>query len=268
MRYVKPADKKEVKNWFEYFVMPFKYTPQSLRLAFKSSPSLSVWIILLTVASAVIPLGIAYTAKLIVDAVMAAHTAQTMEMIGLEAGLMALQALVQRVLFLYRSLLGARLGADVNIQILEKAVEKLSMVGLRGVETLMPAQLSGGMKKRVGLARAICSDPEVLLYDEPTTGLDPIMSDAINELILNLARHLKVTSVVVTHDMTSAYKIASRIGMLYEGKLIEVGTPDQIKNSKNEVVKQFVNGLATGPIVQDSGAFFDIKNHSMKKVKP
>jgi phospholipid/cholesterol/gamma-HCH transport system ATP-binding protein len=153
-------------------------------------------------------------------------------------------------------------------EILEKAVEKLSMVGLKGVETLMPAQLSGGMKKRVGLARAICSDPEVLLYDEPTTGLDPIMSDAINELILNLARHLKVTSVVVTHDMTSAYKIASRIGMLYEGKLIEVGTPDQIKNSKNEVVKQFVNGLATGPIVQDSGAFFDIKNHSMKKVKP
>jgi len=123
MRYVKPADKKEVKSWFEYFVMPFKYTPQSLKLAFKSSPSLSLWIILLTIASAVIPLGIAYTAKLIVDAVMAQNSVHTMEMIGLEAGLMALQALVQRVLFLYRSLLGARLGADVNIQILEKAVD-------------------------------------------------------------------------------------------------------------------------------------------------
>lgn len=123
MRYVKPADKKEVKSWFEYFVMPFKYTPQSLKLAFKSSPSLSLWIFLLTIASAIIPLGIAYAAKLIVDAVLAQNTAHTMEMIGLEAGLMALQALVQRVLFLYRSLLGARLGADVNIQILEKAVD-------------------------------------------------------------------------------------------------------------------------------------------------
>jgi len=123
MRYVKPIEKKEVKSWFEYFVMPFKYTPQSLSLAFKSSPYLSVWIFFLTIASAVVPLGIAYTAKLIVDEVMAANVARTLQMIAWEASLMALQALVQRSLFLFRSLLGARLGADVNIQILEKAVD-------------------------------------------------------------------------------------------------------------------------------------------------
>ncbi len=123
MRYVKPADKKKVKSWLEHFILPFQYTPQSLRLAFKSSPILSVWIVVLTMASAIVPLGIAYTAKLIVDAVMAQNQTLTLEMIVLEAGLMAVQALVQRALFLFRSLLGARLGADVNIQILEKAVQ-------------------------------------------------------------------------------------------------------------------------------------------------
>lgn len=128
------------------------------------------------------------------------------------------------------------------------AIEKLRMVGLVGVEDLMPSELSGGMKKRVSLARAIAHEPEILLYDEPTTGLDPIMADAINELIVEMKQHLSVTSVAITHDMNSAYKIADRIAMLYEGRIIEVGTPDEIKNTKNPVVKQFITGSALGPI--------------------
>lgn len=128
------------------------------------------------------------------------------------------------------------------------AIEKLRMVGLVGVEDLMPSELSGGMKKRVSLARAIAHEPEILLYDEPTTGLDPIMADAINELIIEMKQHLSVTSVAITHDMNSAYKIADRIAMLYEGRIIEVGTPDEIKNTKNAIVKQFITGSAVGPI--------------------
>lgn len=128
------------------------------------------------------------------------------------------------------------------------AVEKLKLVGLVNVETLMPSELSGGMKKRVGLARAIAHEPEILLYDEPTTGLDPIMADAINDLILEMKRKLAVTSVAITHDMNSAYKIADRIAMLYEGKIQDVGSPDEIKNTENPVVKQFITGSAIGPI--------------------
>ncbi len=128
------------------------------------------------------------------------------------------------------------------------ASEKLKMVGLKGVEDLMPSELSGGMKKRVGLARAIAHNPEIILYDEPTTGLDPIMADAINELIIQLQQKLNVTSVTITHDMTSAYKIADRIAMLYDGKIIQVGTPEEIKNTDNPVVKQFVTGSSMGPI--------------------
>ena len=128
------------------------------------------------------------------------------------------------------------------------AEDKLSMVGLRGVEELMPSELSGGMKKRVGLARAIATEPEILLYDEPTTGLDPIMADAINELVLEMKQRLHVTGVAITHDMASAYKIADRIAMLYEGKILEVGTAEEIRNSKNPVVHQFVTGSAVGPI--------------------
>lgn len=128
------------------------------------------------------------------------------------------------------------------------AIEKLRLVGLSGVEDLMPSELSGGMKKRVGLARAIAHEPEILLYDEPTTGLDPIMADAINELIIEMKKHLSVTSIAITHDMQSAYKIGDRIAMLYDGKIIEVGTPDEIKNTKNPIVKQFITGSAIGPI--------------------
>jgi phospholipid/cholesterol/gamma-HCH transport system ATP-binding protein len=133
-------------------------------------------------------------------------------------------------------------------EIKEIAKEKLAMVGLRGVEDLMPSELSGGMKKRVGLARAIAMEPEILLYDEPTTGLDPIMADVINDLILELKRRLNVTGVAITHDMTSAYKIADRIAMLYQGKIQQVGTPEEIRNSKDPVVHQFITGSAVGPI--------------------
>jgi phospholipid/cholesterol/gamma-HCH transport system ATP-binding protein len=122
------------------------------------------------------------------------------------------------------------------------------MVGLVGVEDLMPSELSGGMKKRVGLARAIAHEPEILLYDEPTTGLDPIMADAINDLIAEMKKNLSVTSIAITHDMNSAYKIADKIAMLYEGKIIEVAIPEEIRNTNNPIVKQFISGSAIGPI--------------------
>lgn len=128
------------------------------------------------------------------------------------------------------------------------ASEKLRLVGLSGIEELMPSELSGGMKKRVGLARAIAHDPEILLYDEPTTGLDPIMADAINDLIVEMKKRLSITSVAITHDMHSAYKIADRIAMLYEGGIIEVGTPAEIKATANPIVRQFITGSAVGPI--------------------
>ncbi len=122
--------------------------------------------------------------------------------------------------------------------------ECLSLVGLKGIEHLKPAELSGGMKKRVGLARALAVKPKVILYDEPTTGVDPIMADAINNLIKELHDKLKVTGVAVTHDMVSAYKIADRIAMLHEGKIIEIGTPEQIRSTSNPLVKRFVLGIA------------------------
>jgi len=128
------------------------------------------------------------------------------------------------------------------------ASEKLRLVGLSGVEELTPAELSGGMKKRVGLARAIAHGPEILLYDEPTTGLDPIMADAINDLIISMKQRFSVTSIAITHDMNSAYKIADRIAMLYEGKIVETGTPEEIRNTTNPLVRQFITGSATGPI--------------------
>lgn len=134
----------------------------------------------------------------------------------------------------------------------EKVREKLGLVGLAGIEDLMPAALSGGMKKRVGLARAICNEPKIILYDEPTTGLDPINADVINDLILRMQERLKVTSVVVTHDMTSAYKVGNRIAMLYQGKIIGMGAPEEIKNTPHPVIRQFISGSARGPITENS----------------
>jgi phospholipid/cholesterol/gamma-HCH transport system ATP-binding protein len=119
---------------------------------------------------------------------------------------------------------------------------KLAMVGLDGFQNYYPARLSGGQRKRVALARAIALNPEVILYDEPTTGLDPIRSDIINELILKLERELGVTTVVVTHDMKSAYKVADRIIMLHGGKVVADGDADHIRNHPHPVVQQFING--------------------------
>ena len=130
------------------------------------------------------------------------------------------------------------------------AVEKLKLVGLENIERLMPAELSGGMRKRVSLARAIAMEPAILLYDEPTTGLDPIMANVINDLIVTMREKLEVTSIAITHDMNSAYRIGDRIAMLYKGEIIEVGTPDEIKSSSNPIVQQFIQGEIEGPITQ------------------
>jgi phospholipid/cholesterol/gamma-HCH transport system ATP-binding protein len=124
----------------------------------------------------------------------------------------------------------------------ELVKDKLAMVGLDGFQQFYPANLSGGQRKRVALARAIALNPEIILYDEPTTGLDPIRADVINELILKLQKELGVTTVVVTHDMTSAYKIADRIIMLHNGKIIADGDTDYIRNHPHSVVQQFIEG--------------------------
>jgi len=135
-------------------------------------------------------------------------------------------------------------------ELLERVEEALCLVGLCGIENLTPAELSGGMRKRVALARALCIKPEMIIYDEPTTGVDPITADSINVLIKELHDKLKVTSIVVTHDMKSAYKVADHIAMLYKGKIIAEGTPEEIQSSDNAVVHQFINGLAEGPITE------------------
>jgi phospholipid/cholesterol/gamma-HCH transport system ATP-binding protein len=133
-------------------------------------------------------------------------------------------------------------------EIEERVKECLRLVGLKDIEQTMPSDLSGGMKKRVALARAIALKPEIILYDEPTTGLDPIMADVINNLIIELREKLEVTSISITHDLVSAYKIADRIAMLYEGKILEIATPEKLRNSPNPVIQQFINGRAEGPI--------------------
>ena len=126
---------------------------------------------------------------------------------------------------------------------LEELVKaKLALVGMDGFQSYYPAKLSGGQKKRVALARAIALNPEVILYDEPTTGLDPVRADIINELILKLQKELGVTTVVVTHDMTSAYKIGDRIIMLHNGKIIADGDAEHIRKHPNSIVQQFING--------------------------
>jgi len=132
-------------------------------------------------------------------------------------------------------------------EIEELVEEKLQMVGLEGTGALYPSSLSGGMRKRVGLARAIATEPQILLYDEPTTGLDPVTADMINDLIIEIHEKLKVTSVTVTHDMRTAYKVGQRIVMLHDGRIVFEGTPDQAKYSNDSVVRQFIEGRASGP---------------------
>lgn len=124
----------------------------------------------------------------------------------------------------------------------ERVREKLDLVGLSDIEHKMPSSLSGGMKKRVALARAIASDPEVILYDEPTTGLDPITANKFNDLVLSTQKALQVTSVIVTHDLVSAFKVADRLALIHEGRILMAGTPDEFRQSSDPVVKEFITG--------------------------
>lgn len=136
--------------------------------------------------------------------------------------------------------------ADEIIEIIIKM--KLSLVALRDYEKHYPSQISGGMRKRVGLARAIALDPDIVFYDEPTSGLDPVVGGVIDKLIKDLSEKLMITSVVVTHDMQSVFEIANRVAMVHKGQLIQVGTIDEIKNSTNPFIKQFIHGSPAGPI--------------------
>jgi phospholipid/cholesterol/gamma-HCH transport system ATP-binding protein len=133
-------------------------------------------------------------------------------------------------------------------EVRRRVAERLEWVGLKGVEAMKPASLSGGMRKRVGLARAIAMDPRYILYDEPTTGLDPILADSIGELIRSLQRRLGVTSIVVTHDMASAYKVADRMAMLDGGRIVFSGTPDETRQTRDPLVRQFIEGSSEGPV--------------------
>ncbi|HUU05998.1 MAG TPA: ATP-binding cassette domain-containing protein [Patescibacteria group bacterium] len=124
----------------------------------------------------------------------------------------------------------------------------LNQVGLSDIAHLLPAELSGGMKKRVAIARVIAKRPSIIMFDEPTTGLDPIMADMINELIIKVSSDPGITSIVITHDMVSAYKISDKIAVLFEGEIIEIGSPGEIRSTRNAVVRQFIEGKAEGPI--------------------
>jgi phospholipid/cholesterol/gamma-HCH transport system ATP-binding protein len=139
-------------------------------------------------------------------------------------------------------------------EIEEVVRQKLAIVGLTGFENLKPAEISGGMKKRVGLARALALDPELLFSDEPTSGLDPIMTAVVDKLTLELTRGDGMTAVVVTHDMTSAFRIATRMIMLNRGKIIAQGTPAEIRTSPIPEVQQFINGEPDGPVPLKLGA--------------
>lgn len=128
--------------------------------------------------------------------------------------------------------------------------EKLELVGMQDTKDLLPDELSGGMRKRVALARGLVLEPELILLDEPSAGLDPVIASVVDELIISLTEKSKVTSIIVTHEMESAFRIATRMAMLYEGKIIEEGEPEEFKQSKNPVVAQFLSGSTEGPILE------------------
>jgi len=142
---------------------------------------------------------------------------------------------------------------DKSREEIDKVVdEKLELVGMEDSKDLLPEELSGGMKKRVALARSLVLEPELLLLDEPSAGLDPVIASVIDELIISLSEKSKVTSITVTHEMESAFRIATRLAMLYQGKIIEEAEPEEFKQSKDPVVAQFVSGSTEGPILEDS----------------
>ncbi|MGA7615779.1 MAG: ATP-binding cassette domain-containing protein [Thermoanaerobaculia bacterium] len=133
-------------------------------------------------------------------------------------------------------------------EIADRVHECLELVHLQDVDTKKTSELSGGMRRRVGFARAIALEPDILLFDEPTTGLDPVISDVVADLILEMDQRLNTTTVTISHDMKVAYKIADRIAMVYQGRIIEEGTPEEFRESKNPIVRQFVEGRAEGPL--------------------
>jgi phospholipid/cholesterol/gamma-HCH transport system ATP-binding protein len=143
----------------------------------------------------------------------------------------------------------------------DRVEECLNMVGLKGTQKLRPSELSGGMKRRVGFARAIALKPRILLFDEPTTGLDPVMTDVIGRIILGLKEELGVTSITITHDLKSAFAIADRIAMLFRGKCLAVEQPDAFKVNPHPVIQQFLRGDADGPFLQDPPPPVSQKHH-------
>jgi phospholipid/cholesterol/gamma-HCH transport system ATP-binding protein len=177
-----------------------------------------------------------------------------------------LQQVRQRIgmVYQYSALLSSRNVRDNVALPLEELTEKsreeideiveakLELVGLAGSKEQMPSELSGGMRKRVSLARALVMEPELILFDEPSAGLDPVISSVIDELIIDLTEKSKVTSIIVTHDMGNAFRVGTRMAMLYQGKIIEDAEPEQFKRSKNPVVAQFLSGSTEGPILEGS----------------